>query len=893
MTEAKADALIRNALRRRPTIPPSPILGRTDHSRWQYNDESHPEEDKLNRRNFLFPFLYFLCLVALALIVESARNPVSLDSIDRDLIFNTLVVAWLLIWMAVGRLLAHFRLRYLGLWGATIHVLYIYSEMLYGQALGLSLSPAALVSLAGIGIVLLPLGSRFTRFVALPLFTVATVVLVSFPLINIGNFWLTGTSIPPDAIYAIFQTNLSELLQFLGSSYSTIRLAVVFGSIALCIGIILWKLTTVATSPSVAGLGLLLLLPVTVNVQKVPEYLYTLSLWHETFIAYGDIIEDWQELKSARDAAIRSYGLGRAPGADRATVLVIGESHNKQHMSLYGYPRENTPMLDQRAKQENLIVFENAWSNHTHTNPSLSYALTETNQYNGKRWTATPSLPAVARRAGIATWWISNQQMLGAWDNHVAMLAKESDNITSINTRIGTWDTTPDKQDEALIPHLQDALRQPGEKLIIVHLYGNHGNYCRRYPKSWEFYSGELELSVFGKASATTHLEEVNCYDNSIQYNDFVLDQIFDSLENSDIPASAFYFADHSEEIFEGKSHNSGNFDFAMSDIPMVFAASDSWKEEFPVRWKQLINNRKKIFTNDLVFETVLGLMGVEGAGIDTKNDLGSEDYEGIYAPETLHGRVKLKDERNYYLWQRINSDLVRENNLGIRLLPHRVNTIGKMIEIHKAGLRSYEIDVLFRHTMIGEGYFEVGHDDHGAMTGMSLETWLEQMPGDFEKIWLDIKNVTTAEIPEINKRLLDLDQKNGLKNRVIIETDNVSAKASLFAESGFHLSYYLPTKKVLDAMSEDDNVRQNMAKKLAGIAKKQGVSAVSFDLRLYAFVKGYLEPKLPPRTVYHTWSFENSFRNPTLLEDLQTQGYFHDPAVQTILLPWESPYHL
>ena len=136
-----------------------------------------------------------------------------------------------------------------------------------------------------------------------------------------------------------------------------------------------------------------------------------------------------------------------------------------------------------------------------------------------------------------------------------------------------------------------------------------------------------------------------------------------------------------------------------MSDIPVVFAASDSWKKKFSGQWEQLVNNRKKIFTNDLVFETVLGLMGLESIGIDTKNDLGSEDYEGVYAPETLHGRVNLKDKRNYFLWQRTNADLVKENNLGTRLLPHRVNTLGKMFEIHKAGIRSFEIDVLFRRT--------------------------------------------------------------------------------------------------------------------------------------------------------------------------------------------------
>ena len=847
----------------------------------------------LNRKNFLLAFLYFLCLVVLVLIFQSARNIVSLEDINdhSTLIFNTLVVTWLLIWMAVGRLLAHFRLRYLGLWGAAIHALYIYSEMLYQQTLSLSLSPAVLVSLAGIGIVLLPLASRFTRFLALPLFIIVTIALVSFPLVNIGNFWLTGTSIDTVSIHAILQTNLSELLQFLGDSYSTVRLIVVFGSIALCIGLISWKLTTVVAAPFAAGLGLLLLLPTAVNVYKVPDYLYTFGYWKDASIDYDEVHRAWRDLETKREAMVTGYELGRTPGGDRVTVLVIGESHNKQHMSLYGYPRDTTPALGRRTRDENLIVFENAWSNHTHTNPTLTLALTEANQYNGRRWTATPSLFAVTRRAGIATYWISNQQKSGAFDSHVALLSRESDNVVFINNRIGTRTTNPDKQDEALIPYLQDALGQPGEKLIVVHLYGNHGNYCLRYPESWEAYSGKLKISTFGKAHATTRLEAVNCYDSSVRYNDHILDRIFNSLEKSDIPASVFYFADHSEEIFEGKAHNSGNFDFAMSDIPVVFAASDSWKKKFSGQWEQLVNNRKEIFTNDLVFETVLGLMGLESIGIDTKNDLGSEYYEGVYAPETLHGRVNLKDKRNYFLWQRTNADLVKENNLGTRLLPHRVNTLGKMLEIHRAGIRSFEIDVLFRRTD-GGGYLEVGHDQK-VMTGMSLESYLEQIPQDFEKIWLDIKNATTATIPEINKRLLELDEKTGLKNRVIIETSNKSASPSLLSESGFHLSYYLPTKETLVAMGEDHEARRKLATKLAGIAEKQDANAVSFDLQLYRFVKDYLEPELRPQTVYHTWSFENSFRNPALLEDLQTQDYFHDRAVKTILLPWVSPFSL
>ena len=139
-----------------------------------------------------------------------------------------------------------------------------------------------------------------------------------------------------------------------------------------------------------------------------------------------------------------------------------------------------------------------------------------------------------------------------------------------------------------------------------------------------------------------------------------------------------------------------GVFDFSMSEIPLIFTASASWKKQFPGHWERLVNNRKKIFTNDaMVFETVLGLMGLESNHIDTKNDLSHEDFESVEAPKTLHGRVNIKDNSNYYLWQRTNADLVKVNNLGNRLLPHRVNTLGKMLEITNTGIRSFETDVL------------------------------------------------------------------------------------------------------------------------------------------------------------------------------------------------------
>ena len=201
---------------------------------------------------------------------------------------------------------------------------------------------------------------------------------------------------------------------------------------------------------------------------------------------------------------------------------------------------------------------------------------------------------------------------------------------------------------------------------------------------------------------------------------------------------------------------------------------------------------------------------------------------------------------------------LIRKENLGSRLYPHRVNTLGKMREITNRGIRSFETDVLFRPE---GGFFEVGHHE-GAMTGMTLESFLDKIPQDFEKIWLDVKDVTDAAVPGINKRLLELDKKFGLKSRVIVETANESSSPALLSESGFHLSYYLPTEETLAVMEKNVRSRNNLAEKIAGIAKGQNVGAVSFDLRLYEFVKGYLEAELGSQIVYHTWypgvTFEN-----------------------------------
>lgn len=94
-----------------------------------------------------------------------------------------------------------------------------------------------------------------------------------------------------------------------------------------------------------------------------------------TFKKYGEAkLRRQKQLQSLTDLKIREDSGG-------IYVLVIGESETRDHMHIYGYERENTPFLDSLKSLPDAVIFSHAYSNHTHTVPCLTFALSERNQY--------------------------------------------------------------------------------------------------------------------------------------------------------------------------------------------------------------------------------------------------------------------------------------------------------------------------------------------------------------------------------------------------------------------------------------------------------------------------------------------------------------------------------
>lgn len=198
-------------------------------------------------------------------------------------------------------------------------------------------------------------------------------------------------------------------------------------------------------------------------------------------------------------------------------VLIIGESERIANMGIYGYRRDTTPELNKQKSQ--LLLFRNAVAPAPVTIMAVPLAMTADSVSKRDPGKYGDNVINIANKAGYDTYWFSRQGKGGAHNNVITGIA--------MNSKQHKW--IDGGYDESLLPSLQNALKKPGKKLIVLHLYGSHEPSCQRFPASQAILHGETEAD--------------DCYDNSVRYTDTLMGKIFSLLENS--RSSVMYFSDH------------------------------------------------------------------------------------------------------------------------------------------------------------------------------------------------------------------------------------------------------------------------------------------------------------------------------------------------------------
>lgn len=711
-------------------------------------------------------------------------------------------------------------------------------------------------------------------------------------MIHIVYYVSFQSVITPDVRYAIAQTNIVEAVHFVSEFVEQKWILLTILTLLLS-SYFLFRQGKYKGGYLAPQWVLLLIFGSLITAYEYRHDLRVIIDWKLETQKYSAELSIFKEEQKKFRSGRNKYSATKV-GEGEVYVVVIGESLNKKHMQLYDYIRETTPLLNKLYANNGLIKLNNAFSTHTHTMPVLSLALTEANLQNNKPFYESPSIIDILRKANFQTYWITNQVVPSAWDNAVTVIAKNADHLIALNRNVGTRKKT-EFFDEEVLPYIKNILdhRDSGNKVLFVHLMGNHGDYCARFTDQYKRYKGKLDIGVFGKLAMTNDSSgRINCYDNSVLYNDFVVSSIINLAKKRGGLSGVVYFSDHADDVLGEKGHNSGEFTFSMTNIPFLFWFSDEYKKKYEEKITNLLNNQGKLFPNDFVYDSLIGLYDIKSQNYDAKYDISSNKYgNSDIKYTTLGGKISYLKRDNLYYWQRKNINALKPISKNY-IIPHHVNAKGILKEILIDGFDALEFDLIFRNE--GGGYFEIGHGSK-SLSGVRFAEYLNILQHhSISKIWLDIKNVSEENIPLLLIRLLYLDKIYGLKKRAIVESSITDASFSRISEAGFHTSYYLNTSSILRLLRKGNNADlSERAQDISEQIKGQKTSAVSFDSKLYPFVKKYLEKIIDRSTVYHTWDLTNPLANPDFIEVLKSKEYFNDKRIKTMIFHYSSELNL
>lgn len=444
----------------------------------------------------------------------------------------------------------------------------------------------------------------------------------------LGYYSVTSTVFAPDTLLAIAQTNIQEAIEYAKDNFSckTIFLIILANASVFFVAIkntqkILWNKYNLF-------LVLFCITACLVGVYKYRDNIITdiPKQASKTLAQYKNFSKERTDRKDNMSKLLLSH----KPEAG-VYVLVIGESQNRAHMQAYNYHRATTPWLDSMKNDKNMLLFTKAYSCHTHTVPTLLYALTAKNQYNNIAVKNAVSVLEVAEAAGFETVWLSNQVKYSAWDTPVTSIASEANQQKWINSTLGE-STNTDYFDGKLIEELEK-IKITDKMLIVMHLMGNHGSYEQRYPKAFEKYDGK---------------NTIDKYDNSIIYNDYVMSQVYKRARKIPNFKGLVYCSDHADAIDKHLSHDAAQFDFDMTHIPLYIYLSDSYIQNNSAKYKSLEKQKNKLFTNDLLFNLMLGVLGINLNNIyEPNNDPTADTFDNNKERfKTLYGKKYICEEK-------------------------------------------------------------------------------------------------------------------------------------------------------------------------------------------------------------------------------------------------------
>lgn len=432
-------------------------------------------------------------------------------------------------------------------------------------------------------------------------------------------------------LQAIFNSNPAESSEFLSHNWRDLAQATGVFALVSAGTVLAERWLSRREQPAVVSLGgrvavgslLSVFLALHFNPTMAKEN--PLLFWPIRYLDYQAQLAQAQDMQRnvARSMAHRTQWQVQYRGPEANTVVwIIGESINRNNMSLYGYARNTTPMLD--AMRGDLIVFRDVVSSEPATMSSLMKMLTPADLSDPQAWSSKPDMVMLAKEAGYKTFWISNQVPNDGW---LGLVSGRADEQLFINRGAGRGENNYDGN---LLPGLEQALSNPArKKFIVVHLLGAHPTYEMRYPQGFAKFEDAHDLVSEQLANAGRSLwvrRQRDEYDNAIAYNDFVVANMLKRVmhSNPNHSASVLFSSDHAQEVGHTRDHAGQSVaDASGYEIPMFM-----WTRSFLAKSgdeKAQLEHRP--YQTDHLEHTMMALLGIESSYYRPARDILSEGF--------------------------------------------------------------------------------------------------------------------------------------------------------------------------------------------------------------------------------------------------------------------------
>ena len=467
------------------------------------------------------------------------------------------------------------------------------------------------------------------------------VVLWACSMASLGYFFVYQQEFSQSVIFIMFESNISEAGEYLTQYFAW---WIVLGFIAhTAVALFLWtRLRPVYLPRKQAMVAAMAILVAVVGYPLVRQIIKTDDLttaiekfetriepavpWQMivAYRRYTHQLENMQGMLENVSKIAPLKNLKDAQANQPATlVLVIGESTNRQRMSLYGYPRQTTPELDKL--RDELAVFDNVITPRPYTIEALQQVLTFADEDHPDDYLKTPSLVSVMKQAGYKTFWITNQQTMTKRNTMLTTFSEQADERVYLNNN---RNQNARQYDGDVLAPFSKALADGAErKFIVVHLLGTHMSYQYCYPPSFDKFTDRQGVP---EGVRDDQLPTYNSYDNAVLYNDFVVSSLIKDYAKNDPNGFLMYLSDHGEDVFDSAGHstlgrNEGKPTAPMYTIPFMAWASPKWRANH--EW-DFTGETGRPYSSSNLIHTWADLAGLSADELDDSKSLVSDSFK-------------------------------------------------------------------------------------------------------------------------------------------------------------------------------------------------------------------------------------------------------------------------